>query len=37
MAMWVKMVGKETLRETFDDSIKVEKEMLSLGTNMESI
>ena len=34
--MWVKMVRKESLRETFGDAIKVEKEMSSLGTSLES-
>jgi hypothetical protein len=33
MAMWVKMVGKETLRETFDEAIKVEKKMSNIDTN----
>ena len=27
MAMWVKMVGKVTLTETFDEDIKVDKDM----------
>jgi hypothetical protein len=33
MAMWVKMAKKSTLIETFDQALKVEKEMSSLRTN----
>ena len=33
--MWVKMVKKENLRKTFDEAIKVEKEMSSLGIDQE--
>ena len=34
--MWVKIAKKTTLRETFDEAIKVENEMLRLITNSES-
>ena len=33
LAMWVKMVGKTTLGEIFDEAIKVEKDISSLGEN----
>ena len=36
MVMWVNMARKETLRENFVEDIKVEQEMLNLGTNPES-
>ena len=36
MDMWVKIAKKYTLRETFDETIKVEKEMSILGTNPKS-
>ena len=35
MAMWVKMSRNAPFNETFDEAIKVEKEMPSLSTNME--
>lgn len=36
IAMWVKMAGKATPTETFDKSIKVEKELSILSTNLDS-
>ena len=34
LAMWVKMVGKTTLRNFFDEVIIVEKVISSLGENL---
>lgn len=33
IAMFVKREGKNTLTETFDEAIKIEKEMMSLKEN----